>query len=85
MDGTSTQYGYVPWANAEERQMFMYGCLSTHLDEAIEDADMPYMGGLPMLVMSMLSDAQELIAMGASDKARQNINRAKYVLKELSE
>ena len=68
----------------EERQMSMYGCLSFELDEAIDDA-MPYMGGLPMMVMSMLSDAQELIAMGASDRARQNINRAKYVLKELSE
>lgn len=69
----------------EERQMSMYGCLSFELDEAIDDAAMPYMGGLPMMVMSMLSDAQELIAMGASDRARQNINRAKYVLKEFSE
>ena len=33
-----------------------------------------------MLAMSMLSDAEEMIAMGAVEMGRQFINRAKYVI-----
>jgi len=41
---------------------------------------MPLMGGHFMLAMSILSDAQECIACGMHDRARQYINRAKYVM-----
>jgi hypothetical protein len=66
-----------------EREMQMYNCELWELDEAIADFNKPYMGGGTMLAMSILSDAQELIAMGADDRARQNINRAKYVLSQM--
>lgn len=58
----------------------LYGCGTYELDDAIESSMQPYMGGHFMLAMSILSDAQELLAVGASDRARQNINRAKYVM-----
>lgn len=63
-----------------EKQMNLYGCLSEELDEMIADELMPLMGGPYMLAMSILSDAQERIAIGHGDIARQYINRAKYVI-----
>ena len=69
----------------KEREMQMYGCEAWELDEAIADSNQPYMGGLTMLAMSILSDAQELLAMGASDRASQNINQAKYVIRHMKE
>jgi hypothetical protein len=41
--------------------------------------------GRDMFVASILSDAQELISMGATEQARQLINRAKWVLFELEQ
>jgi len=40
------------------------------------------MGGLSMLAMSILSDAQECIAVGRNNMARQFINRAKFVISQ---
>jgi len=64
----------------DERDMLMYGCPVSELQDAIKDANSPLMGGGGMLAMSLLSDAQELLAMGASDRSRQMINCAKYVI-----
>jgi len=61
-----------------EQQMF--GCSKADLDEKIAEELMPLMGGHYMLAMSILSDSQECIAIGMHDRARQYINRAKYVL-----
>ena len=58
----------------------MYGMPKEWLDELVDDWQEPLMGGLPMLAMSILSDAQECIAIGRHDTARQYINRAKYVI-----
>ena len=66
-----------------EHEMQMYNCELWELDEAIADFNQPYMGGSTMLAVSILSDAQELIAMGAADRARQNINQAKYVISKM--
>jgi len=38
-----------------------------------------------MLAMSVLSDAQERIALGHDDIARQYINRAKYIIKQMEQ
>jgi hypothetical protein len=65
-----------------QRDELMYGMPLAWLEELMEDWQQPYMGGLPMLAMSMLSDAQECIAVGQDDTARQYINRAKYVIKQ---
>lgn len=61
----------------------MYGMPKEWLDELIIDWKEPFMGGLTMLVMSVLSDAQERIALGHDDTARQYINRAKYIIKQM--
>lgn len=63
-----------------DRHMLMFGCSVSELIEAIQDSKSPLMGGPAMLAMSMLSDAQELLAMDATDRSRQMINRAKYVI-----
>ena len=44
--------------------------------------------GLEMVVMSMLSDCQELIACNTAqtqEQARKELNRAKYILSEMME
>jgi hypothetical protein len=44
--------------------------------------------GLEMVVMSVLSDAQELLSFGhaqATDQARKNMNIAKFILAEMME
>lgn len=69
----------------EEKQTLMYGCPQFWIDELIEDWSEPLMGGLQMLAMSMLSDAQERIALGDGNTARQYINRAKYVIRQTRE
>jgi len=69
----------------EDQIHLMYGCTKADLDGLIAEADEPYMGGRSMLAMSILSDAQERIAVGHGDIARQYINRAKYVIRHMRE
>ena len=45
-----------------------------------EDKDSPFIAGDRLLIASMLSDVQEMIAMGLDDEARQVLNRAKWVV-----
>ena len=81
----------MTWKNIEangmsekdKQYMVMYGMPKEWLDELIADWQEPMMGGLQMLAMSMLSDAQERIALGDGETARQYINRAKYVIKQM--
>lgn len=39
--------------------------------------------GLEMVVMGVLSDAQELLAMGRDEAARKQMNVAKFILSEM--
>lgn len=41
------------------------------------------LSGLEMVVMGVLSDAQELVAMGRSESARKQMNIAKFILSEM--
>ena len=41
--------------------------------------------GLEMVVMGILSDAQEMVAVGYSENVRLYLNRAKYILSEMME
>ena len=41
--------------------------------------------GLEMVVMGILSDAQELLAMGHNESARKQMNIAKFILSEMME
>lgn len=43
------------------------------------------LSGLEMVVMGVLSDSQELLAMGRSDDARKQMNIAKFILSEMME
>jgi len=43
------------------------------------------LSGLEMVVMGILSDSQELLAMGATNDSRQYMNRAKFILLEMME
>ncbi len=67
----------------EQQQIDMFGVPKEWLDELIADWKEPLMGGLTMLAISVLSDAQERIALGHNDTARQYINRAKYIIKQM--
>ena len=83
----------MTWKNIEasgmsekdKQYMVMFGMPKEWLDELIADWQEPMMGGLTMLAMSVLSDAQERIALGHDDIARQYINRAKYIIKQIEE
>jgi hypothetical protein len=39
--------------------------------------------GLEMVAMGVLSDSQELLAMGRTEQARKQINIAKFILSEM--
>ena len=63
------------------KQMNMYGMTREGMDDMIASEMHSLMGGHYMLAMSILSDAQECIAIGLEDRARRYINRAKYVIR----
>jgi len=71
----------------EIREVGMYGCTEAQMREAVESSITFKMTGPAMIVASMMSDAQEMVNteygevdfMRAED-ARQQLNRAKWVL-----
>lgn len=67
------------------KQINMYGMTREGMDDMIADEANHLMGGHYMLAMSILSDAQECIAVGLEDRARRYINRAKYVMRSWNE
>ena len=69
--------------NKIQRQLDTYGMLASEIDDEMRDANEPLMGGLPMMVMSILSNVQEEIAIGYHERARQNINICKYILSDM--
>ena len=69
----------------EKRQVSMYGCTEDQMREAVESSSNFKFSGPAMVVASMLSDAQEMMAYEQPDfntieDQRQLINRAKFVL-----
>ena len=69
--------------NKIEQQMQTYGMLTADIDDEMGRSYEPLMGGLPMMVMSILSNVQEEIAIGYHERARQNINICKYILSDM--
>lgn len=71
----------------EIREVSMYGCTEAQMREAVESSVTFKFSGPAMVVASMMSDAQEMVSteygevdfMRAED-ARQQLNRAKFVL-----
>jgi hypothetical protein len=62
-----------------------YGMTESAIREQYMNSFTARMSGLEMVVMSILSDAQELLAMGATNDSRQYMNRAKFILSEMME
>jgi hypothetical protein len=71
----------------EKREVRMYGCTESQMREAVESSSTFRFSGPAMVVASMMSDAQEMLAYEQPDfntieDQRQLINRAKWVLFE---
>ena len=69
----------------EIREVGMYGCTEAQMREVVESGSTFRFSGPAMVVASMLSDAQEMMAYEQPDfntieDQRQLLNRAKFVL-----
>ena len=63
-----------------------YGMTEQEIREQYMNSITAKLSGLEMVVMSLLSDAQELLTFDsprAKDQARQNMNIAKFILSEM--
>lgn len=58
----------------------MYGCNITEFKDSVRRSTTYRFTGGNMIVAGLMSDAQELMAMGEIETARQYLNRAKSVL-----
>ena len=66
--------------DAEKRQVRMFGCTTEQMREAVEESLSFRFSGPAMYAMSLMSDAQEEIARGLEEDARQTLNRAKWIV-----
>lgn len=57
-----------------------FGCSIEEFTESVKNSITYKTDGVEMVVMSMLSDAQHEIEHNMKEVARQNLNRAKYLL-----
>jgi len=60
-----------------------YGITEADIREQYMNGITARFSGLEMVVMGILSDAQELLAMDHKDAARKQMNIAKYILSEM--
>jgi hypothetical protein len=60
-----------------------YGITEAEIREQYMNSITAKFSGLEMVAMSVLSDAQELMAMGQTETARKQINIAKFILSEM--
>lgn len=76
---------YDRLSEQEKREVRMYGCTEAQMREAIESSITFKLSGPEMIVASMMSDAQEMMAYEQPDfntieDQRQLLNRAKFAL-----
>ena len=74
-------------SNDMQRQINMYGCTEADLRDSVESSITFRTSGPAMIVASMMSDAQEMMAYEQPgfvtiESQRQLLNRAKFVLFE---
>ena len=62
-----------------------YGMSTADIHEQYMEGLTARLSGLEMVVMGILSDAQEMISLGYSENVRLYLNRAKYILSEMME
>lgn len=68
------------------RDLQMFGMTREEIEEQYMDSLTARVSGLEMVVMGLLSDAQELQSFGhaqALDQSRKNMNIAKFILSEM--
>ena len=80
---------FAQMTEQQKREVRMYGCTVEQMREAVEESLTYRFSGAAMYVMSMLSDAQEMVNYGPYDgdtlanileDQRQLMNRAKWIL-----
>jgi hypothetical protein len=80
---------FADMTEQQRREVRMYGCTQDQMREAVEQSLTYRFSGAAMYAMSMMSDAQELVAHGPYDSdtlaniledQRQLLNRAKWIL-----
>ena len=67
-------------ADQTTRQMQVYGCDINEFVESVTDCITYKLTGANMVVAGLMSDAQEAMAHGDTESARQFLNRAKHIL-----
>lgn len=60
-----------------------YGMTEQDIREEYMQSLTAKLSGLEMVVMGVLSDAQELLSMGRDENARKQMNVAKFILSEM--
>jgi hypothetical protein len=66
-----------------DKQIQMYGCDFDAFKESVKDSITYKLSGGVMVLAGLLSDAQELMALGDTETARQYLNRAKALMFEM--
>jgi hypothetical protein len=66
-----------------DRESIVYGMSTADIREQYMNGITARCSGLEMVVMGVLSDAQELLAMGRQESARKQMNIAKFILSEM--
>lgn len=66
-----------------DREYNCYGMSTEDIREQYMNSITARCSGLEMVVMGVLSDAQELLAMGRGESARKQMNVAKFILSEM--
>jgi hypothetical protein len=68
-----------------DKEMQMYGCDMKAFKESMKDSISYRLSGAGMIVAGLMSDAQEVMALGDTETARQYLNRAKSILFDMME
>ena len=80
---------FADMTESQKPEVRMYGCTQDQMREAVEQSLTYRFSGAAMYAMSMMSDAQEMVAHGPYDSdtlaniledQRQLLNRAKWIL-----
>lgn len=64
-------------------EIAVFGMTREDIREQYMESLTARLSGLEMVVMGILSDAQELLAMDRAESARKQMNVAKYILSEM--
>jgi len=67
----------------QEFELQCYGCNIAEFLSQIKECITYRLSGANMVVAGLMSDAQEEMSMGAVERARQTLNRAKFILGEI--